>query len=157
MKLLKLVVFFVIQTTLSAQELTWPDPVANHVIPMQSTSVTHGPVLGNVTSDSVRVWVRAEREIQFEVLVRPHRPPFDDAAVTPAATIFAIRGQRFARCRMKPATFMSLTHRGVLTFRFLSEPASVNVHLVKRTAFIRTRPPLTRSGRGTVTVWRFTL
>lgn len=72
--------------TLNAQDLTWPDPVANHVIPMQSTPITHGPVLGNVTSNSVRVWVRADRELEFEVLVRPSQPPFDDAAITTATT-----------------------------------------------------------------------
>ncbi len=54
---------------------------------MQSTALTHGPVLGNVTATSIRVWVRADREIGFEVLVRPHRPPFDDAAVTKATTV----------------------------------------------------------------------
>ena len=70
----------------NAQDLTWPDPIANHVIPMQSSPITHGPVLGNVAADSVRVWLRAESELQFEVLVRPHRPPFADAAVTTATT-----------------------------------------------------------------------
>ena len=69
-----------------AQDLTWPDPIANHVIPMQSTPVTHGPVLGHVTSNSVRVWLRADRKIDFEVLVRPQRPPFEDAFVTKART-----------------------------------------------------------------------
>ena len=68
------------------QDLSWPDPVANHVIPMQSTPVTHGPVLGDVTADSIRVWLRAESEIEFEVLIRPQRPPFDQATVTTAKT-----------------------------------------------------------------------
>ncbi|HIE97901.1 MAG TPA: hypothetical protein EYQ63_13015, partial [Fuerstia sp.] len=77
---------FIIQTSIYAQDLTWPDPVANHVVPMQSTSVTHGPVLGNVTSDSVRVWLRADSQIDFDVLVRPYRPPFDGAAITRATT-----------------------------------------------------------------------
>lgn len=65
---------------------SWPDPVANHVIPMQSTPVTHGPVLGHVTAHSVRVWLRASRKIDFELLVTPNRPPFEDAAVTKATT-----------------------------------------------------------------------
>ena len=72
--------------TAQAQDLTWPDPVANHVIPMQSTPVTHGPVLGNVTSSSIRVWLRADRQIEFDVLVRPYRPPFDNAKITKAKT-----------------------------------------------------------------------
>lgn len=65
---------------------TWPDPVANHVIPMQSTPVTHGPVLGHVTANSVRVWLRTARRTEFEVLVAPNRPPFEGAAVARAAT-----------------------------------------------------------------------
>ncbi|MAI71523.1 MAG: hypothetical protein CMM01_11485 [Rhodopirellula sp.] len=64
-----------------AQDLSWPDPVANHVVPRQSTAVTHGPVLGDVTAESVRVWLRAESEIEFEVLIRPRRPPFENAKV----------------------------------------------------------------------------
>lgn len=68
------------------QDLGWPDPVANHVIPMQSTPVTHGPILGHVTAESIRVWLRAESEIDFEVLLTQHRPPFDDAIVTKGRT-----------------------------------------------------------------------
>lgn len=68
------------------QDLTWPDPVANHVVPMQSTPVTHGPVLGDVTANSIRVWLRADSEIEFEVLVMPHRPPFEKAMVTKGNT-----------------------------------------------------------------------
>lgn len=68
-------------TDVQAQDLTWPDPVANHVIPQQSSAVTHGPILGNVKSNSIRVWIRAKQEIEFEVLIRPERPPFDDALV----------------------------------------------------------------------------
>ena len=68
------------------QDLTWPDPVANHVVPMQSTPVTHGPVLGDVTANSIRVWLRADSEIEFDVLVTPHRPPFEKAMVTKGGT-----------------------------------------------------------------------
>jgi alkaline phosphatase D len=73
-------------TTANSQDLTWPDPVANHVIPMQSTPVTHGPVLGDVTSSSIRIWLRASKQIEFEVLVRPHQPPFDNARSVRAKT-----------------------------------------------------------------------
>jgi alkaline phosphatase D len=69
-----------------AQDLTWPDPVANHVVPMQSTPVTHGPILGDVTSNSVRVWLRANKAIEFEVLVKEHRPPFEAAKIVTAKT-----------------------------------------------------------------------
>lgn len=71
---------------IAAQDLTWPDPVANHVIPMQSTAMTHGPVLGDLRSDAVRVWIRASEEIDFDLLVRPSPGPFDTAMVTTART-----------------------------------------------------------------------
>ena len=71
----------------AAQDLSWPDPVANHVVPQQSTAVTHGPVLGDLTQDSIRVWLRADSEIEFEVLTRPNRPPFDVAKVSRGRTV----------------------------------------------------------------------
>lgn len=80
------VVFALIANVSFAQDLTWPDPVANHVIPMQSTPITHGPVLGDVTSKSIRVWLRADREIEFEVLVQEQRPPFEGAKATSGKT-----------------------------------------------------------------------
>lgn len=81
--------FCIFSGSLIAQDLTWPDPVANHVIPMQSTEVTHGPVLGDVTANSIRIWIRAKRELEFEVLVVPHRPPFEEAKVFSGKTIAA--------------------------------------------------------------------
>ncbi len=75
------VVFMLLTAQVVGQDLSWPDPVANHVVPMQSTPVTHGPVLGDVTARSVRVWLRANREIDFEVLMVPERPPFENARV----------------------------------------------------------------------------
>lgn len=84
---------------------SWPDPVANHVIPMQSTSVTHGPVLGHVTANSVRVWLRASREIDFELLVTPNRPPFEDSLITKASTTADEDFTGFAEARgLRPNT-----------------------------------------------------
>jgi len=99
------VLFTLLITSTNAQDLSWPDPVANHVIPMQSTAVTHGPVLGNVSANSVRVWIRANREIAFEVLVHAERPPFDDAAATTSTTVEANDFTGFAEVkRLKPNT-----------------------------------------------------
>ena len=81
--------FLLLPVVCMSQDLTWPDPVANHVVPRQSTVVTHGPVLGDVTMDSVRVWLRADREVEFEVLIRPLGPPFSDADVHAGRTIKA--------------------------------------------------------------------
>jgi alkaline phosphatase D len=87
------------------QDLTWPDPVANHVVPMQSTAISHGPVLGDVTSKSVRVWIRARKEVAFEVLVKEQRPPFKDAVATAAKTIAANDFTGFAQVEgLKPNT-----------------------------------------------------
>ena len=82
-----LCVCFVLPVAVVAQDLSWPDPVANHVVPRQSTAVTHGPVLGDVTTNSVRVWLRSESEIEFEVLIRPSRPPFKNAKVHRGRTL----------------------------------------------------------------------
>lgn len=90
---------------LSGQDLTWPDPVANHVVPMQSTPVTHGPVLGNITSDSIRLWLRADRELEFEVLLRQGQPPFDESPAAKSRTKAAEDFTGFAEIRdLKPNT-----------------------------------------------------
>lgn len=88
-----------------AQDLPWPDPVANHVIPQQSTPITHGPVLGDVRSDSVRVWVRSSKPVSFDVLLAESRPPFDTAAVFTAATTADVDCTGFAEVEgLKPNT-----------------------------------------------------
>ena len=79
--------FLVLPVVAMSQDLSWPDPVANHVVPRQSTPVTHGPVLGDVTKNSVRIWLRADSEIEFDVLIRPSRPPFNDAVVHRGRTV----------------------------------------------------------------------
>lgn len=87
MKFSFLAIVVLLPVLANAQDLTWPDPVANHVVPMQSTKVTHGPVLGYVTSSSVRVWLRASEAVEFEVLISRDRPPFDKAAVFRGQTV----------------------------------------------------------------------
>ena len=88
-----------------AQDLSWPDPVANHVIPQQSTLITHGPILGDVRSDSVRVWVRSSKPVSFDVLLAESRPPFDTAAVFTATTTAAVDFTGFAEVKgLKPNT-----------------------------------------------------
>lgn len=76
-------------TVSSGQNLNWPDPVANHVVPYQSFEMTHGPVLGGVTSDSVKVWIRTSKEMDFQILVSEILP-FDNAASTPGRTFASI-------------------------------------------------------------------
>ena len=50
-----------------AQTPAWPDPVANHVLPYETSGLTHGPLLGAITSRSVRVWVRTAKPGAFRV------------------------------------------------------------------------------------------
>lgn len=50
-----------------AAQPAWPDPVANHVLPYETSGLTHGPLLGAITSGSVRVWVRTAKPTAFRV------------------------------------------------------------------------------------------
>ncbi len=58
-----------------AQPSAWPDPVAVDVLPYATAGLAHGPLLGSVTSDSVRVWLRTREADNFEV-VYDRRLPF---------------------------------------------------------------------------------
>ncbi|MDP6721214.1 MAG: hypothetical protein QGF59_21280, partial [Pirellulaceae bacterium] len=51
-----------------AQSPTWPDPIALDVLPYATAGVAHGPLLGNVTTNSVRVWLRTREAEDFEVV-----------------------------------------------------------------------------------------
>ena len=52
----------------------WPDPVAHQVMPYHTSGLTHGPMLGKPTSNSVRVWVRTENPAKFRVLYSSSLP-----------------------------------------------------------------------------------
>jgi alkaline phosphatase D len=60
-----------------AQPVDWPNPVANDVIPYETTGLTHGPLLGGVTANSVRLWIRTREATRFEV-VYDTRLPLDE-------------------------------------------------------------------------------
>jgi alkaline phosphatase D len=55
-------------TASTAQDTTWPDPVANDVLPYATAGLSHGPLLGRVTDSSVRIWVRLRNPGPFQVL-----------------------------------------------------------------------------------------
>ena len=57
----------------------WPDPVANHVLPYQTSGLTHGPVLGRPTSTSMRVWIRTAEPSQFRVVFSTSLPLDDQS------------------------------------------------------------------------------
>ena len=64
----------------------WPDPIANDVLPYETTGLVHGPLLGRPTSGSVRVWVRTMEATSFEVLCGQRLPLGDDAVVVAGRT-----------------------------------------------------------------------
>lgn len=65
----------------------WPDPVANEVIPSETTGITHGPMLGKVTSSSVRVWIRTVEPMPFEVVVSRFLPLTDESRAVAGKTL----------------------------------------------------------------------
>jgi alkaline phosphatase D len=50
------------------EKLVWPDPVANHVFPINSSDLTHGPLLGKPTANSMRVWIRTKKPREFSIV-----------------------------------------------------------------------------------------
>lgn len=82
---LSLLAFLLVTPFLEAQNQPWPDPVANHVVPYQSLGITHGPVLGQIGHDSIRVWIRTESPMDFAVAVSESLP-FDGAPETKGKT-----------------------------------------------------------------------
>ena len=61
--------------SVDAQSPTWPDPIGLDVLPYATAGVAHGPLLGNVTANSVRVWLRTRQTENFEVIY-DRRLPF---------------------------------------------------------------------------------
>ena len=69
-----------------AQSPAWPDPIALDVLPYATAGVAHGPLLGNVTTNSVRVWLRTREADNFEI-VYDRRLPFADNAPSVSGTV----------------------------------------------------------------------
>ena len=57
-----------------AQELLWPDPIANHVAPAETLGLTHGPMLGRPAEDSMTVWIRTKEPTKFTIRYAPQVP-----------------------------------------------------------------------------------
>lgn len=67
----------------------WPDPVANHVLPYETAGLTHGPMLGRPTANSIRVWVRTAKPVKFEVLRDTKLPLNENSPAVPGETTAA--------------------------------------------------------------------
>jgi alkaline phosphatase D len=88
---LKIFGLILILTIFSPQETNsqtnqWPDPIASDVLPYETTGLTHGPLLGRVTSNSLRVWVRTLSVKKFEVICDTQIPFSKDAKIFPGET-----------------------------------------------------------------------
>ncbi len=66
--LLSVLVASCFPTVPHAQHVTWPDPVANHVVPYATGGMSHGPLIGAVSDRSIRVWVRTRKPTDYEVV-----------------------------------------------------------------------------------------
>ncbi|MGB7329488.1 MAG: alkaline phosphatase D family protein [Rubripirellula sp.] len=62
----------------NAQHRRWPDPISGDVLPYAASGLSHGPLLGNPTSHSVRVWVRTKQPESFRVRYGKSLPPSDN-------------------------------------------------------------------------------
>ncbi len=67
-------VTFGLAQPLVAQNIPWPDPVAHHVMPYHTSGLTHGPMLGRPTDDSMLVWVRTQAPAEIRVLYDTQTP-----------------------------------------------------------------------------------
>jgi len=56
-----------VSSTSNAQTPEWPNPVAEHVVPYLSTGLLQGPMLGRPAATSMRVWIRTEEAMDFEI------------------------------------------------------------------------------------------
>ena len=80
MRRLLAVLLIFASSNLSGQETQWPDPVANHVLPYATGGLSHGPLLGAISENSVRVWVRTRTSTDFEVLYSESLPITPESA-----------------------------------------------------------------------------
>ncbi len=70
----------------NAQSTLWPDPVANDVLPYATSGISHGPLLGAVTANSIRVWVRTRVAGKFDVVFDTRLPLTSRSASLTAET-----------------------------------------------------------------------
>jgi alkaline phosphatase D len=75
-------------TVTSASGQTWPNPLTNEVIPVQSTPLTHGPILGRPDAHAIRVWIRTRDPGPFEVVYSTN-PNLGDKPLTVAGRTLA--------------------------------------------------------------------
>ncbi len=80
MKPILAVMILAVTTSLSAQDTKWPDPVGNDVLPYATAGLSHGPLLGGITDQSVQVWLRTRTATDFAVLYGERLPLTNESA-----------------------------------------------------------------------------
>ncbi len=65
----------------------WPDPVANDVLPYETSGLAHGPILGRPTDTSMRVWVRTRYPDEFRVVADTRLPLTEETPGVAGKTI----------------------------------------------------------------------
>ena len=70
-----------------AQIPDWPDPVAEHVVPSLSAGLVHGPMLGRPAAHSMRIWVRTEEAMDFEIRYATELPLDTESPTVPGRTV----------------------------------------------------------------------
>ena len=73
-------------TVVFAQQVRWPDPIANDVLPYATAGLSHGPLVGGVTDRSIRVWVRTRKPTRFSVVYAPRLPLSGETSVVEGVT-----------------------------------------------------------------------
>ncbi|MCH5375275.1 MAG: hypothetical protein JJ992_14990, partial [Planctomycetes bacterium] len=90
---------------LAAQELVWPDPIANHVTPAETLGLTHGPMLGRPSAESVTVWLRTSQPAEFVIRYSTELPIDHDAPGVTGKTRAESDNSGFATIEgLQPAT-----------------------------------------------------
>lgn len=69
-----------------SQDIQWPDPVANDVLPYATAGISHGPLLGGITDTSVRVWLRTRTPGKFQVVYSDRLPLSDQSPMIEGET-----------------------------------------------------------------------
>jgi hypothetical protein len=68
---------------------SWPDPVANDVLPYETACMTHGPMLGRPDATSMRVWIRTSLPGPFAVVYSASLPLTDGSPCVTGMTAAA--------------------------------------------------------------------
>lgn len=85
--------------------LQWPDPVSHDVMPYHTSGLTHGPMLGQPTANSMRVWVRTAKPMKFKVVYDTQLPlTLKSTSVTGTTTKETDNTGYVTLQKLKPAT-----------------------------------------------------